>query len=509
MNRCAVQFILFFVVTVALGSNPANCALPGDINQDYDVYLDDAILGLQIVSGVIPDLYPIDPDIDVNQDGKIGQAEVIFILQSVANANLYYVTKSGNNSNPGTQALPWKTISKAANSLTAGDTVYIGAGTYQERVIPAQSGTAGNYITYTAIPGDVVIIDGSSLTLPPYESGLVHIEDRNYIKISGLTVQNVGPNQNNAGIYIDNANNIIINKNKTYNTTSSGIGVWGSTNVSIISNEVELACNDGEQECITVGETAGFEVKNNHVHHNGPGTNGGEGIDVKDGSSAGIVSNNHIHDLSRLGIYVDAWDKHTHAIEINGNRVYNCENDGIVLTSEMGGLLENVSVSNNLAYDNMYNGIAVTPNGPVAQPPMKNITVMNNTLYNNGDSTIPNPWGGGIVVDNPNIQTLVIRNNIISQNLLYQILMDVTVTDLSVDHNLIYGFRNYSNEIKGSSVVEGNPLLLGPSAGNFHLNSNSPAIDTGSSVNAPVIDIEFTSRPQLQGYDIGAYEYKE
>lgn len=419
----------------------------------------------------------------------------------------YYVDPSGSDTNPGTQAAPWRTISKATNSLVAGDVVFIGSGTYPERLIPLNSGSSGLYITYTIQDGAVAVLDGSTITLPSYDSGIIQIENKSHIKISGLQIHNAGPNLNNCGIYIENSDNIIIEKNTTYNTVSSGIGVWDSTSVIIDGNEVELACNDGEQECITVAATSGFEVKNNHVHHNGPGTNGGEGIDAKDGSSNGQIYGNHVHDLSRLGIYVDAWDKHTYDIEIYRNRVHGCQNDGITIASEMGGLLERISIVNNIIHENLNNGISITPNGDVAQPPMSKIYVINNTLYNNGDGSVPNPWGGGIAVDNPNIDTLVIRNNIFSRNLLFQILLEVSVNGLSVDHNLIDGYRGYDGETKGSSFVEGNPLFLNAANGDFHLGSASPAIDNGSSLQAPNEDFDSIQRPQGSGFDIGAFEY--
>ena len=432
---------------------------------------------------------------------------IMFLGAESAFSASYYVALSGSDTNPGTQSSPWKTITKAANTLIAGDVAYIASGTYPERLIPQNSGSNGQYITYTAQTGADVVIDGATVTLPPYDSGLVQIENKNYIKISGLQVHNAGPNPNNSGIYLDYSNNIIIENNTIYNTVSSGIGVWNSTNVVIDGNEIELACNDGEQECITVAGTNGFEIKNNHVHHNGPGTIGGEGIDAKDGSSNGKIFGNRVHDLNRLGIYIEAWDKHTHNIEIYQNKVYNCLNDGITLASEMGGLLENISVVNNIVTDNLNNGISITPNGEVAQPPMRNLSVINNTFYNNGDGSVAEPWGGGIMVDNPNINTLVIRNNIFGQNLLFQILIEVPVNGLSVDHNLINGFRGYLNEIRGSSFVEGNPFFLNAANGDFHLGSNSPGIDSGSPLSAPNDDFDSVKRPQGTGYDIGAFEY--
>ena len=48
--------------------------------------------------------------------------------------NTYYVSKTGSDSNPGTQAQPWLTLQKAANTVVAGDTVFIRSGIYNERL---------------------------------------------------------------------------------------------------------------------------------------------------------------------------------------------------------------------------------------------------------------------------------------------------------------------------------------------------------------------------------------
>lgn len=79
---------------------------------------------------------------------------------------VYYVSPAGNDAHPGPIVQPWRTIQHAADTLVAGDTVYIRAGTYPERVIPQRSGAAGRPITYAACPGDGVTIDGSDIILP-------------------------------------------------------------------------------------------------------------------------------------------------------------------------------------------------------------------------------------------------------------------------------------------------------------------------------------------------------
>jgi len=436
---------------------------------------------------------------------------VLVVLSISVQGTTYYVAPNGSDTNSGTESQPWKTIQNAANKMTAGDVTYIRAGTYHERVIPQNSGSAGNYITYAAFSGELVTIDGAGIFLPTDWGGLFDVTQKSYIKISGLKIMNAGPYDNNVGILIDNSSHITIEKNYIYNTVSSGIGVWESDNIFIDGNEVELACNDGEQECITVAETNIFEIKNNHVFNGGPGSMGGEGIDAKDGSANGKIYNNYVHDIpDRLGIYVEAWDKHTYNIEVFKNKVHDCSGDGITLASEQGGLLENISVYNNIIYNNRNVGITVTPNGDVPNPPMKNIIIINNTIYNNGWDLGGDSWGGGIGVDNPNTTNLIIRNNIVSQNFNFQIAIEASVQNLKIDFNLINGFRGeLSEEVYGNDYVEADPKFVNISGKDLHLQSSSPAIDNGSFAEAPNDDFDGNPRPQGSGYDIGAFEYSQ
>ncbi|MBI5639145.1 MAG: right-handed parallel beta-helix repeat-containing protein, partial [Nitrospirae bacterium] len=323
---------------------------------------------------------------------------------------IFFVAKNGSDSNAGTESEPWLTIQKAADTVVAGNAVYIRTGTYHERVIPQNSGSSGSQIVYAAYPGDTVTIDGTGISVPEDE-GLFYIHGKSRITVSGLRVVNSAQ----AGIYADAfSGNIAIQGNYTNNTGSSGIGIWNSSNIIIDGNEVESSCSNGWQENITVAGTSFFEVRNNHVHNELTGY-GKEGICIKDGSANGKVYGNHVHHTWKVGIYIDAWDKHTHDIDVFQNIVNDSRNDGFTVASEMGGLLENIKFFNNIAYNNSFLGINISLNGDVSvqSHPMRNIEVINNTFYNNGLSG----WGGGMAVGNPDVQGIIFRNNICSQNL--------------------------------------------------------------------------------------------
>ena len=77
--------------------------------------------------------------------------------------------RSGDD-NPGTEALPWKTIGKAARVLEPGQRVLIHGGQYREWVKPARGGEGPEtMISYEAAEGEEVVIKGSDLWKPRWE----------------------------------------------------------------------------------------------------------------------------------------------------------------------------------------------------------------------------------------------------------------------------------------------------------------------------------------------------
>ena len=114
---------------------------------------------------------------------------LIFITNQLI-AGTYYVDcnhPSASDLNPGTLSLPWLTIQHAAETLVAGDTVYIREGTYNEQVFTTQDGNLNDgYIVFSAYQDEVPVIDGTGVT-----SGITGFTVSNsYIKLSGLEIRN-------------------------------------------------------------------------------------------------------------------------------------------------------------------------------------------------------------------------------------------------------------------------------------------------------------------------------
>ncbi len=91
-------------------------------------------------------------------------------------ATEYYVATTGSDSNPGTISQPWATWQYAFNKLKAGDILYVRGGTYTKLLgtsgsnafgvrVQSINGSSSSHITVSAYPGEVPILDGSSLTL--------------------------------------------------------------------------------------------------------------------------------------------------------------------------------------------------------------------------------------------------------------------------------------------------------------------------------------------------------
>ena len=78
-------------------------------------------------------------------------------------ANTYYVATSGSDANPGTFSMPFQHIQTAASVMVAGDTCYIRAGTYQETIVPANSGNALAPITFEPYGTEAVTVSGANV----------------------------------------------------------------------------------------------------------------------------------------------------------------------------------------------------------------------------------------------------------------------------------------------------------------------------------------------------------
>ncbi|MGA7924905.1 MAG: right-handed parallel beta-helix repeat-containing protein [Candidatus Sulfotelmatobacter sp.] len=237
----------------------------------------------------------------------------------------YYVSTSGNNSNPGTISAPWLTIQHAANTVKAGATVYVFGGVYKESVNFSTSGTASEPITFQSYPGETAVIDGTGVSCcgPSGTQGLINMTGNlRYITISGFEIRNYTTSKaadTPAGVWITGSgtgiqilNNLVhnITTKSEANGNAFGISVYGTsktpiTQLVIRGNEV-YDLRTGQSESVNVdGNVTHFQITNNLVHDNdniGIDAIGYEGVGPVgyDEAMYGEISGNTIYNISGI-----------------------------------------------------------------------------------------------------------------------------------------------------------------------------------------------------------------
>lgn len=113
----------------------------------------------------------------------------------------YFVSPSGSDSNPGTEASPFLTIAKGLNTITTSGTVYLRDGTYAlpSKLSLTRTGVTNGAIRFWAYPGEKPVIDSTGNT-----SDGIGLSGKWY-HLKGLTVINAGHN----GINISGHSNVV------------------------------------------------------------------------------------------------------------------------------------------------------------------------------------------------------------------------------------------------------------------------------------------------------------
>lgn len=292
-----------------------------------------------------------------------------------------------------------------------------------------------------------------------------------------------------AGFYINNsilATGSHINKIDVNAAASGGIRIDGVSNLEfkqvIATNNTNNGVNiEGASSGIVFNSTNGqSEVSGNT--HDGVSNNGSSSILVENF----IIKNNG-----------------------GGNGVPLNEGDGIT------GHNTSVTVArHNLIYDNDNTCFAFIGDS--------SLTAYNNACLSNGVSGGPR---GSIWTDNDS-GVLTLKNNIVSEGLLYEIFsFDTTaLSTLTENYNHFYHPSNSNFSTTDGGVAtqasltawqtassqdlnsnESNPLFISTTTPNFQLQPLSPAIDSGTNVS---LTADFLGNPIYGTPDIGAYEYQ-
>lgn len=411
-----------------------------------------------------------------------------FLVGSLGtSAAIYYVDPKGDDSNPGTKDRPWRTIQNAANTATAGDTVLVQTGNYDERVTlnRRRSGTAEAKITFRADPPRTVRMRGFCT------------DANDHVRIEGFVITYDGPRWRGGGIWVD-GNYLEIVNNQFLGVRGAAIqATWQSgrvcSNIVVAGNYI-LKCNKG-----VIASGHGWLVESNEVER--------LVYSVEDADYARFFGSGHVFRGNKF--------HGTLAEEIGDSHV-----DGFQTFDNNGNIARDILIEGNLVRGFFHQGMMLGNATPGA---MSNIVVRNN-IFVNSES-----WG----ICAYGIDDLKVHNNIFafiaSSAVGFRAYGEGPPTVGEVINNIFYGFRAaYWAEANCILVARGNllytpgrlldpmfypgnlcnidPLFLDVKSGDFRLQQNSPAIDAGMALTGFAWDILGTRRPQGAGWDIGPYE---
>jgi parallel beta-helix repeat protein len=425
----------------------------------------------------------------------VAAAILLVPVSAAATGVVYYVdnTRSCSDSGPGTADQPFCTIKAGAQHAGAGDTVQVVAGTYAGPVTPQTSGTAGSPLTFAAAPG--VTISGGT-------NGFA-ISSKSYVTVQGF---------------------------KITGTTSYGISVSGSSNITIGGNTVTYSGQPVSGKIaagIKLSNVTASTVTGNTADHNSD-----SGMYLASGTSGVTVAGNEA-----------SWNAEGYQRNANGINVISSGN----------------FIIGNVLHDNEDSGIQFYPGG-------NNNLAAANVTYNNGDHGIDNyNVTGGRMIGNTvyhncttgiNVEgtsgNYVVENNVAVDNAVYPAykgiscsrragnigIWDSAPATTTSDYNLVWlttSGKTYVwagttyNSLSALQAASGqeahgifaDPQFVSPSNWNLQLLEGSPAIDSANSavsgeqptdvLGAPRVDDPATANTGAgpRSYDDrGAYEFQ-
>lgn len=410
-----------------------------------------------------------------------------------ATTTLYVGGANCSDAGVGGQGQPYCTISKAALTATAGQTVLVANGTYAERVVLGNSGTAGNPIVFQPAAGATVTVTG--------EANAFYVSGKGYVTIRGFRVTAT----TSYGIFLNNSHDIVVADNSV---TNSGQPVRGH-----IAAGIELA-----------GVTSSTVTGNSSSH------NSDHGIYLNAGSTNNVISYNE------ASWNAESYQRNANGINvigpsntIIGNRLHDNEDSGLQFYTGGNNNLATLNVSYNNG-DHGIDDLNVTGGRLIGNTVYHNCTSGINVEGTSGNYTVEN----NIAVDNA---VYPAYNGITCNRRAGNIgIWDSAPASTTVDNNLVHLSKAGVMYVFGSSYtslaamrtatgqeshgVQADPEFANSTSGNLQLTEGSPAIDAGNSgvSGEQAVDLLGTARnddplvantgrgPRTYD-DLGAYEF--
>ncbi|MCP4352503.1 MAG: hypothetical protein GY795_44155, partial [Desulfobacterales bacterium] len=279
--------------------------IPGDVDNNGTVNLNDVILVLQTISKTSSENG--NKKADMNWDGRIGIEETLYILQIIGDIRDVYIPEPGDGEISGiiSSDTTWNTGTvKISGKITIADgvTLTIKPGTYIEfqglhrldvKGTLLAEGTADNPITFTAKDPNVgwngirfdntpetnetsklvhCRLEHATSVITQFDDndngGAVYISNFSNLVISDCTITNNNASGNGGGIYLYNSNPALTDNTVSDNTASYAGGIYLDHSTPLLTGNTitgNKASNYGGGICIDHSYTV---MKNNTVTDN-------------------------------------------------------------------------------------------------------------------------------------------------------------------------------------------------------------------------------------------------
>jgi Right handed beta helix region len=440
---------------------------------------------------------------DIPIQTTISSSENTATPTEIPEANTYYVSTTGDDHNPGTLTAPWRTISHGVEKITAGDTLYIRGGMYQEIIEITVDGTASKEIVISGYSGEEVIIDGKGNTLPEHDSGayLVKILG-DYVTFSNMTIQDSG--EHGIGVFGSHSKIAYLN---IYGNWRRGAGLGGDYEVAEYldvhdNSMVNYQGSTGQDPtALTAGRSPNYAI----IRHCKVYRNWGIGLSTYE-STHTIMEDNISYDNYSNNIYISD----TTDVLFQRNLIYSTgfmdtygghPQTGIAVWDEIyQPASARITIINNIVYGTKY--CLRWLSGPLKDGSgMDHIFIANNTFANSTE-------GSCIYFKDSPINTgTVFMNNIVIQENSLPLIYVSTNSNILFSNNLWSKAPLRAAQSPGDLI--GNPMLamidtfVDPLW--FQLLPNSPAID--HALILPEVTKDYWGIPRGTSPDIGAIEY--
>ena len=308
---------------------------------------------------------------------------------------LSLLTSSGNAANRVIEIYPSNAdgtcneeFENVVNTLLPGDLLVLHGGIYSQtcrRLITGRNGTADAPIIVEAAAGERPVLTRPDNAAHSYPENNIEIENSSYLIIRGL-----GFRGGDLGVrFMGAINHITFEDNEVYETGANALALNSGNSDSMVLRRNHIHHTGLDTSSPTTGEgmylgcndntcrITNSLIEGNYIHHLRSTSSGGnDGIEVKVGSYGNVIRDNVIHDTT-IGtrypcIFVYGGGPGLNIVE--GNAVWSC-GEGIYAVSD-------ATVRNNIIFSSD-TGISSFPHVQVSQ--MRNLNIVNNTIYENGE----------------------------------------------------------------------------------------------------------------------------